>query len=167
MYKVAELAWSGPNNGHQFFLNCNFLPQRNITVAFRIAYKLCLPCWVLLTVCAPSTVSTFYMSSIKDVLTTIGCTALWGISWLFHSVHWRVPPFPSSFHSGSLCLPAELWKGKLKFHLNTGYKAKTEWIKQEHWCWQLEPRLELHWIISRSFGHCRIISSQIFLCVCN
>lgn len=161
MCKVAELAWSGPNNGRQFFFDLQFSASKEYHSGFLYCIPAMLPGWVPLPVCAPST------SSIIDVRSTIGCIALWGVSWLFHSVHWRVPPFPSSFHSGSLCLPAELWKWKLKFHLDTSYKAKTEWIKQEHWCWQLEPRLGLCRMISRSLGHCRIISSRIFLHIWN
>lgn len=73
------------------------------------------------------------------------------------------PTVSSPFHIGSLQLQAELWKWRLKFHLNPGEKTRAEWIKWEPWCWQLEPRLGLYWIISRSLCHCSSDSPWFFM----
>lgn len=73
------------------------------------------------------------------------------------------PTVSSSFHMASLRLQAELWKWRLKFHLNPGDKIRAEWITWDPWCWQLAPRLGLYWIISGSLCLCSFGSSCFVL----
>ena len=148
--KFAEVAW----NRHQFLV----IPAISPPALFRLTgLSKLLSVWCFISTCHCG----YCQWEALPLCLLYKCTwwedaHLWGISWLFHTVHWCNPLLSSSFYIGSLWLPPELWKWKLKFQLKAGDETWAEWINQGPWCWQLGLRLGLYWISAGPYATARL-----------